>query len=349
LLAAGKTEEDKRHLMMACATIGAGNGLEEKIISGGGDPIVYLENKCDLPKEFNMGRSDHRAWALGREIVGFYHISPRFACDRFQEASEFISKFGKSPFVRVSTGLFREVHEDRLPFRDFAVLLSVYAIIGDKQYVIVRKDRVRAGALGYSTAAVLFNKDGHLTDEGAAVLSRRKDKTSPLSYDQARYTVDRLHARKFFSRFQPESKGRIVYYSRSLNHEQLARVVLALRVRKSSADFAQRAAQSSTQKSFSLLKLGQTWESSEKQLKEANFFQGVPSNVPASVPGTVPASVPALIPSSVCVPSYSASQYMPSDSASAPRESVSEGYFPKEPKKTTSELLRELRESLDKP
>jgi len=113
-----------------------------------------------------------------------------------------LSKVGKSPQVRVGVDIVQDTSEGRFDFRDFAVLLAVYAIIGDKSYASVHRDRVRAGAMGYGSAKDLFDAYGKVTRTGEMLLSRRQDGTQPLTLDQCRYTLDKLHESKNRARWQ---------------------------------------------------------------------------------------------------------------------------------------------------
>ena len=190
-----------------------------------------------------------------------------------------------------------DAHEGRIESRDYAVLLAVYAIIGDKQYAIIRRDRVRAGAMGYSSAKVLFDKDGKLTVAGKRVLAGRADGAKPLTLDQVRYTLDKLHERKFFSRIQPKRCGRSVYYSRGMDHAGLAEKLIGRLERKSGVATAKQFAELNLREKAALLKRGISGDSSvhNKPVFVPAQSPGVTQTTPAGVPAPVPAVVPALI------------------------------------------------------
>jgi hypothetical protein len=292
LLAYGANWVVRRNAIIAIGTIGAGFGVEARM---GGKAAACQRLEGETHPGFKTDRRDHRAWALGHNVVKWsWHDGPEPCVTYYREAQGFLSYFGKSPFVRVDSDLIGELVGGSFEARDFSVLCAVYAILGDKQYAIVRRDRVRAGALGYSSAGALFDRDGRLTPEGEARLKERADGARPLSLDQVRYTLDRLHSRKFFSRIQPVKSGRTVFYSRGLDHENLAGRLIGRLERKLASDAAQTAAEEKfREKTAPLIKAGNV---RGKTVPEGQNPPEVPQIVPAGVPGGVPAGVPALIP-----------------------------------------------------
>jgi hypothetical protein len=255
LFAYGPTKQDKITGMIAYATISAGKHMEERL-GGKEHAIEHVKAKNGDWTGFQVGRGDHRAWALGKDIVTYsWHTSPVPCADLYEKVTYFLSNFGKSPLVRVGSDLMQEADKDQFEFRDFGVLCAVYAIIGDKQYAIAHRDRVRAGALGYSSGRALFDESGSLTREGKRLLELRQDKAEPLTLNQCRYTLNRLHARKFFSRLQPVKCGRTVYYSRGMSHDELAEKLLSRLERRSNSALAQDGAeQRFREKAAALLK-----------------------------------------------------------------------------------------------
>jgi hypothetical protein len=254
LFAYGSTKQDKTDAMVAYATISAGRHKEE-LLGGEQRTIEHLKNANFSCSSFKWGRWDHRAWALGRSIVNYSFSSPVFCVELYHQVAVFLNNFGKSPQVRVGSDLMQEAYRDQFEFRDFGVLCAVYAIIGDKQYAVVHRDRVRAGALGYSSGRALFDASGKLTSDGKHRILLRPDKAEPLTLNQCRYTLNRLHTRKFFSRLQPVKCGRTVYYSRGMSHEELAEKLLSRLERRSNSALAQDGAeQRFREKAAALLK-----------------------------------------------------------------------------------------------
>jgi hypothetical protein len=221
LFAYGANQQEKLDGMTAFATISAGEHMERKL---GGVNAAKEFIKNNFPdRRFSLQDSETRSWYLGRNMVSYsWHSNLKHCLRIYRAVCSFLSTFGPSPMVRVFTEIFQEVHKGQFEFRDFSVLCSVFAIIGDKEYAIVRRDRVLAGALGYSSAHVLFDEAGKITSSGGKILAARPDKAVPLSENQVRTTLNKLHARGFFSRLHPWPSARRTYYSRSLSHDELA-------------------------------------------------------------------------------------------------------------------------------
>jgi hypothetical protein len=316
LLAYGADYHNKLSAIVAWATINAGMLAEKKM--GGKKWAQQRLEGSEGANLITMSRAEHRAWALGKNIVNWsWHDSPHFCVRLYAEAQQFLSSFGKSPFVRVSSDLLIETEKGIFDFRDLAVLLAVYAVIGDKQYAIVHRDRVRAGALGYSSPKTIFDQDGNTTPAGKATLAARPDKAMPLTTNQVRYTLDRLHTRKFFSRLQPKKNGRIVYYSRSLSHDALAEILLKRLEKKATTALAQDGAeQSYREKAAALLK---RLTCGELPNKSPDNHQAITAGVTAGVTGTPTAGVTALIdasPNRCLLNECSPNEYSPSGCAS---------------------------------
>jgi hypothetical protein len=145
LLVAGNGPEEKIDLMIAYATITAGLKVMERI----GNKKAIKERVRHRSKQhptFRSWNTLHCAWSLGWDAVSFSFNNPEHCASLYEKAARFISAC-KSPMVRVSSGLMLDMDKGNFDFRDFAVLIAVYAVIGDKQYAIVHRDRVRAGAV----------------------------------------------------------------------------------------------------------------------------------------------------------------------------------------------------------
>lgn len=293
LFSFGADQNDRMNAIVAYATISAGHHRAATFENA--EAIrEYLAPRI-AATGFSISNSNHRAWALGKELTNYAHTNPRHACDLYEKVETFLC-YKKSPLVRIPTDLVIEFFDGTFEYDLLTTLAAVFAIIGDKKYSVVRRDRVRAGALGYSSASVLFDKEGKITTEGEAVLKGRPDKARPMTLDQCRYRLSKLHERKFFSRIQPVKSGRKVVYSRSMNHEQLADVLIKRIENKASIETAQDAAQRKLrEKTDFLLKRGISGESPEKPIFLPAQSPHVPQNTPAPFPASVPAGVPALI------------------------------------------------------
>lgn len=276
LLAYGTNNAAKLMAMQAYATIFAGKGAVEKMLSEEVASEVSSQ-KVESTEDFDCGDEDHIAWAFGKDILKVsWGESPKICISLYDRATEFLDSFGPSPFVRVHTELIRQCEIGEFPFRELSVLLAVYAVLGNKAYARIIRDRVRSGAMGYSSNRSIFDKAGSLSDEGKRALAVREDGAGPLTVDQIRYSLDLLHGRKFFSRLQPKKCGRTVYYSRSLSHDDLSAKLFAKMEKRSTANIAQQAAQTAFREKAGLL------------LKRGIIGETITSK-PQSVPKSFPA------------------------------------------------------------
>lgn len=254
LLELGATAKDKVNYIIGYSAISAGLHREK---------VIGKEQSVKIAKElsdklsvtgFHPSNILHRAWALGKDIVGYcWHDSPKYCLDFYELCERHLAYCGPTPLVRVCQEIIQETDKGEFDFRLFTVLCAVYAPIGDKSYAIVRRDRVRAGALGYSRASLLFDREGKLTPDGVARLSKRTDGARPMTINQVRYALKRLHERKFFSRLQPFRNGRSVYYSRSMNHEELSATLLKRLEKRTDQGFLQGMAEDKFRKKAAFL------------------------------------------------------------------------------------------------
>lgn len=346
LLASGEGSKQVMENIIAHSTITAGFRREEGM-GGPAHVIIHLQNMGKVfPAGFDAGDSLHRAWALGKMVVEWsWHDSYQHCIRLYKEAKKFLDAFGKSPFFRVSSQLVGEVVQEEFSFREFCILCSLYAVIGEKQYCIVRRDRIRAGALGYSSAKALFDRDGNITSDGAKLLLKRRDVQKPLSLDQCRYTLDKLHDRKFFSRIQPLGKGRDVYYSRNLNHDELSEYVLKKIDPRGIAANQQTGAQRKMKEKYDALIIAGNSRVKDVPAESPQVPQSFPATIPANVPASIPATVPAIINSSHKFPLIDSCNEC---SLIAGERSPSEIEKPPEPKKfEPGHLMREFEAAVE--
>lgn len=239
LLAIGDTPQSKLSSIIGYSTIDA--GLKHEAIASA--------QERDKAQKFaltgyHQSQKLHRAWFYGKAMVNAtFHANPAHCVQIYQDAKTFLDSFGPSPFVRIESTLLKETFDEVFPFRLFSILCAVYAIIGDKQYAIVRRDRVRAGALGYSKSSALFDPSGNVTPDGERLLSSRPDHARPLTLNQLRHSLNMLHRRKFFSRIHPWPKAKTVYYSRGHSHDELGDLIFKRIERKFTVPLAERTAQ----------------------------------------------------------------------------------------------------------
>ncbi len=218
LLAAGEDRFDQINLLMAYSTVHIGLAMEKKL----GEEVVreQIESEdCDIDPKNEI----HRAWFCARAINFSLAKKNPDALDEYHTRSvNFLSKWGSTSLVRVSDSLVIQVYDDEFDWELFTVLCGVYAAIGDKSYCRITRNQIRARAMGYASWKDLFDDDGKITPSGFRRLKDREDNVMPLTIDQVRYALDKLEDRKFFTRLQPKSHGREVFFSRSLNADELA-------------------------------------------------------------------------------------------------------------------------------
>jgi hypothetical protein len=245
-----------------------------------------------LPTRFNSGNQDHVRLVLGMHAL---HVrggdAPSMIADA-QQADRFharmAQRFGAFPFVRLREDILWSAHRGELPWRDVAVLCAIYATIGaNENPVRITRDMIVARALGYKRKA-------DVTD---AELARRQDKARPLSTDHLRYTLDRLEARKLFSRVQVSR--RLVVFSHRLDRAELADAAVAIYgkphpVRLNRAN--DRAVQARVKRAQA------SYHSGENQRTAENSPLG-PHNVPTRVPTQFPTRFPTKIEAPLIEPS----------------------------------------------
>jgi hypothetical protein len=128
------------------------------------------------------------------------NVSREYAINRWKEANSFIGpwerRYGKDAFVRVGTTLLREAcNNTGLSYREFSILCAVNSIIGKRRSVPKRitEPSIRVRAAGYKSwkiaKAELSSGDSRL-----------------LTVDQVRYTLKKLHQRRFFARARVGAK-----------------------------------------------------------------------------------------------------------------------------------------------
>jgi hypothetical protein len=130
-------------------------------------------------------------------------------------------RHGLSSFVRIRHDLFFDCLKGEFNYRDFAVLCSIYAVIGSKEYpVIITRKRIIAGALGYKSPSLMTIQ----------ALSERQDKEQPLTEKQLRLTLDNLEGRNLIMRVQ--ASPRKVYFSNRMTRREMMEKIFAAKIRR---------------------------------------------------------------------------------------------------------------------
>ena len=125
--------------------------------------------------------------------MGSYQVTR----DKWRVAIAFIlqweARYGRDASVRIATALLWEAYNNTgLTYREFSILCAINSIIGNRRSSPRRitEPSIRIRAAGFKSWTVANRELG--SDE-----SRKMRLLTP---DQVRYTLERLHARKFFAR-----------------------------------------------------------------------------------------------------------------------------------------------------
>jgi len=176
------------------------------------------------PSGIRMSDSQHLVILAGMKFLGVCHGSVEAIQDRSAAITDHIRNTtateGAHPLVRIRNDLFWDCVSGKLPYRDFSVLASVYAVIGAKDYPVnINRDRIQAGAMGYKTKAIM-------TPEA---LAQRQDGAEPLTENQIRYTLNHLEATTLFTRVQ--LSPRKVYFSNRMTADEMREKLFSWKTR----------------------------------------------------------------------------------------------------------------------
>jgi len=154
-------------------------------------------DKASLPGDFRCGIRDHLVIAVARDTLKITGGTVQQTLQQFEFMDTFIRKmenqYGRFPVVRMRNDFVWDVIHGRMEYRDFAVLVGVYSVIGAKDFPVrIIRQRIIAAAMGYKSPSMM-------TPE---VLKAREDKAQPLTENQLRCTLDGLEARSLFARVQ---------------------------------------------------------------------------------------------------------------------------------------------------
>ena len=162
---------------------------------------LYQEAKRTNPKFPRSARNGSLEEAAN--FLGVNIRSPDNTISRWREADSFVRRwerrYGKDAFVRIGTTLLWEAHDNSgVSYREFSVLCAINSIIGKLRSVPKRitEPRIRVRAAGFKSWDVAKSE----------LPSDESRKTRLLTVDQVRYTLENLHARKFFARARVGAK-----------------------------------------------------------------------------------------------------------------------------------------------
>lgn len=191
--------------------IQAGIAYYSEVIKGD-DPNDH-EMPEIIPKDYT-GNENEQWYLRAAEALNItiYNIQAGLeTAKRVQEhVNKFESRFGRSPRLRLCKDLAFSLRDNQaFSLRDFRVLCSVYTLLGDSKYRILRRERINAMATGATKVA-----SDQLEFLGIP----------QLTVKQLRNSLDRLHGMNFFARVLHWNR-RNVYYSNSMNEQQLIKKI----------------------------------------------------------------------------------------------------------------------------
>ena len=172
------------------------------------DRLQYIVSYCLCEHAQRLSRTSATAlWHTAICETGkFLHVnigSYVTTTERWQVATEYVrdweSRYGKDATVRISTSLLWEARNNTgLTYREFSILCATNSVIGKRRSVPRRitEPTIRARAGGFKSWKVA-------NCELARDESRKEQLLTP---SQVRYTLERLHERRFFARARVGAK-----------------------------------------------------------------------------------------------------------------------------------------------
>jgi hypothetical protein len=169
-----------------------------------------------FPRSARNGSLDEAANFLGVSI-GSYDSK----ISRWREADSFVQlweqRHGKDARVRIATSLLWEAHNNTgVSYREFSILCAINSIIGKRRSVPRRitEPSVRVRAAGFKSWNVAKSE----------LPSDELRNAKLLTEDQVRYTLEKLHERKFFARARVRAKT--VKYMLGVTDDRLRALLL---------------------------------------------------------------------------------------------------------------------------
>jgi hypothetical protein len=156
---------------------------------------------CEHAQRLNRNSGNAPEDAALEEAAKFLHVnvpSPEVTIDRWKAATRFIrqwqGRYGRDASVRIATALLWEAHNNTgLTYREFSILCAINSVIGNRRSVPRRitEPSIRVRAAGFKSSKVANIEPGS---------------SQLLTPHQVRYTLERLHQRKFFARARVGAK-----------------------------------------------------------------------------------------------------------------------------------------------
>jgi hypothetical protein len=139
---------------------------------------------------------------------------------RWKEADRFVCqwrrRYGKDALVRIGTTLLWEAYNDTgLTYREFSVLCAINSIFGSRSTPMrITEPSIRVRAAGFKSWTIAQSE----------LPSDELRKSTLLTADQVRYTLKKLHQRRFFARARVGT--RTVKYMLGVSDDELRAILL---------------------------------------------------------------------------------------------------------------------------
>ena len=161
---------------------------------------------CEHAQRLNRTLADIPEKTALYDAAKFLNVeigSPDNTIDRWKAAARFVrqweNRHGRDASVRIATALLWEAYDNTgLTYREFSILCAINSVIGKRRSVARRitEPSIRVRAAGFKSWNVA-NCELARDESGKAQL---------LTPHQVRYTLERLHQRKFFARARVGAK-----------------------------------------------------------------------------------------------------------------------------------------------
>jgi hypothetical protein len=168
-----------------------------------------------FPKSARKTSLDEAA-AFLRVMIGSHESTIR----QWKEADSFVRRwerdYGKDALIRIATSLLWEAHNNTgVSYREFSILCAINSIIGSRSTPMrITEPSIRVRAAGFKSWKIAKAK----------LPSDESPKETLLTPHQVRYTLEKLHQRKFFARVRVGAKT--VVYMLGVSDDQLRAILL---------------------------------------------------------------------------------------------------------------------------
>ena len=160
---------------------------------------------CEHAQRLDRTWANTRSNAALDEAAEFLHVkigSHATTKQRWEAAAAFIhrrqARYGRDAFVRIATPLLWEAHNNTgITYREFSILCAINSVIGQSNSPRrITEPSIRVRAAGFKSWTIA----------NRALRSERSRNARLLTPHQVRYTLEKLHERKFFARARTGAK-----------------------------------------------------------------------------------------------------------------------------------------------